>query len=82
MVGVVDYVVRFTDGPLIEKICTQIKNTTPDRRQSKILSTVDRDLNQYKVVAPLFGAAYAAPNIGTTILYYFSVLMSPLEFYH
>ena len=32
------------------------------------LSTVDRDLNQYKIVVPLFGAAYAAPNIGTTIL--------------
>ena len=33
------------------------------------LSTVDRDLSQYKIVVPLFGAAYAAPNIGTTILY-------------
>ena len=33
------------------------------------LSTVDRVLNLYKIVAPLFGAAYAAPNIGTTILY-------------
>ena len=32
------------------------------------LSTVDRDRNQYKIVVPLFGAAYAAPNIGTTIL--------------
>ena len=28
-----------------------------------------RDLNQNKIVVPLFGAAYAAPNIGTTILY-------------
>ena len=36
---------------------------------SEGLSTVDRDLNQYKIVVPLFGAAYAAPNIGTTILY-------------
>ena len=26
------------------------------------------DLNQYKIVVPLFGAAYAAPNKGTTIL--------------
>ena len=26
------------------------------------------DLNQYKIVMPLFGAAYAAPNQGTTIL--------------
>ena len=33
------------------------------------LSTVDSDLNQYKIVVPIFGAAYAAPNIGTTILY-------------
>ena len=27
------------------------------------------NLNQYKIVVPLFGAAYAAPNKGTTILY-------------
>ena len=27
------------------------------------------DLNQYKINVPLFGAAYAAPNKGTTILY-------------
>ena len=33
------------------------------------LHTVDRDLNQYKIVVPLFGAANAAPNKGTTILY-------------
>ena len=26
------------------------------------------DLNQYKIVVPLFGVAYAAPNKGTTIL--------------
>ena len=32
-------------------------------------NTVDRDLNQYKIVMPLFGAAYAAPNKSTTILY-------------
>ena len=25
--------------------------------------------NYYKIVVPLFGAAYAAPNIATTILY-------------
>ena len=36
------------------------------------LSTVDRDLNQYKIVVPLFGAANAAPNKGTTISYSFS----------
>ena len=28
-----------------------------------------RDLNLYKIVVPLFGAAYAAPNKGTLILY-------------
>ena len=33
------------------------------------LNTVDSNLNQYKIVVPLFGAAYAAPNIGTTILF-------------
>ena len=32
------------------------------------LSTVDRDLNQYKITVPLFGAANAAPNKGTIIL--------------
>ena len=30
------------------------------------------DLNQYKIVVPLFGAVYAAPNKGTTNLYYLS----------
>ena len=44
------------------------------------LSTVDRGLNQYKIVVPIFGAAYAAPNKGTTIfLLIFPVLMSPLS---
>ena len=33
------------------------------------LNTVDRELKQYNIVVPLYGAAYAAPNIGTTILY-------------
>ena len=36
------------------------------------LNAVDRDLNQYKIVVPLFGAANAAPNKGTTISYSFS----------
>ena len=36
------------------------------------ISTVDRDLKQNKTIAPLFGAANAAPNKGTTIVYYFS----------
>ena len=33
------------------------------------LNTVGRDLNQYKIIVALFGAANAAPNKGTTILY-------------
>ena len=33
------------------------------------LSTVIRDLNKNKIVVPVFGAAYAAPNIGKTSLY-------------
>ena len=32
------------------------------------LSIVDIDLIHYKIVVPLFGAAYAAPNKGTSIL--------------
>ena len=27
--------------------------------------------NEYEIVVPLFGAAFAAPNKGTTILYWF-----------
>ena len=41
----------------------------PDFTISVGLSTVDRELNLYIIVVPLFRAAYAAPNIGTTILY-------------
>ena len=33
------------------------------------IHTVFGDLNQYRIVVPLFCAAYAAPNKGTTILY-------------
>ena len=36
------------------------------------INIVYRDLNQYKSVVPLFGAAYAAPNKGTTVLCKFS----------
>ena len=36
------------------------------------INTVDIDLNQNKTAVPLFGAANATPNKGTTILYYFS----------
>ena len=38
--------------------------------------------NQYKIVVPLFGAACAASNKGTTILYRFrslSTVLSPTE---
>ena len=35
-------------------------------------NSVSGDLNQYKIVVPLFGAAYAAPNKGISILYYSS----------
>ena len=31
--------------------------------------SVDRELNYYKIVVPIFVAAFAAPNKGTTILY-------------
>ena len=34
------------------------------------LTVVFGDLNQYQIVVPLFGAAYAAQNKSTTILYY------------
>ena len=43
------------------------------------LNSVDRDLNQYKIVVPLFGAANAAPNKATTIRNHFLVLISPLS---
>ena len=33
------------------------------------LNTVNGDLNWYKTAVALFGAAYAAPNKGTAILY-------------
>ena len=61
---------------LENKICLEkyLKNT---QRPWKVLefyhlqedSTVFLRSNQYKIVVPLFGAAYAAPNKGTTILY-------------
>ena len=40
-----------------------------DKSLNSNISTVDIDLDHYKIVVPLFGAAYAAPNKGTTILY-------------
>ena len=38
--------------------------------------------NKYKIVVPIFGAAYAKPNKGTAILYWFrslSRVLSPTE---
>ena len=32
----------------------------------------DRDLNQYKIFVPLFGAAYAAPNKAQHLMQIFS----------
>ena len=40
------------------------------------LNTVFGYLNQYIIVVPLYGAAYAAPNKGNTVLYYFFQLIS------
>ena len=57
------------------KIKSALKSTGKSLKASKspwiLLFSVrlDRDLNQYIIVVPLFGAAYAAPNIGTTVLY-------------
>ena len=35
--------------------------------------------NEYEIVVPLFGAAFAAPNKGTTILYSFRSLLTVLS---
>ena len=35
--------------------------------------------NEYKIVVPLFGAAFAAPKKGTTILYCFRSLSTVLS---
>ena len=60
------------------KIKSALKNTgkSPKSLEKSLnstvfigLSDVHRDLNQYKIAVPLFGAAYAAPNKGTTVLY-------------
>ena len=40
---------------------------------------MDIDVNHYKIVVPLFGAAYAAPNKGTTIYTNFLMLVSTLS---
>ena len=45
------------------------ESNQPNKLFSVGTSTVDGDLNQYKIVLPLFDAANAAPNKGTTIIY-------------
>ena len=81
------------------KILSALKNHSKALKNPWVLlfpvgtGTVDFDLYHHKMVVPLFGAAYAAPNKSTTILYKFSntvILISPLfqlsisevEFYH
>ena len=39
-----------------------------EKCQTEIIESLVLE-NKYLIVVPLFGAAYAAPNIGTTILY-------------
>ena len=51
-------------GKLLKSLEKSLNSTFSVR-----LSTVDRYRNQYKIVVTLFGAGYAAPNIGTTFLY-------------
>ena len=49
-----------------------------------MLESITKDIsfrNQCKIMVPLFGAAYAAPNKGTTILYWFrppKTVLNPL----
>ena len=46
----------------------KISTTEPLRSLFSVgLTTVDIVLYHYKIVVPLFGAAYAAPNKGTSI---------------
>ena len=58
------------------KIKSALKSTGKSLLEKSLNSTIfcrtehsDIDLNHYKIVVPLFGAAYAAPNKGTTIFY-------------
>ena len=37
--------------------------------------------NQYKIIVPIFGAAYAAPNKGKTILFWFRSLINSAKSY-
>ena len=39
----------------------------------------DNGENEYEIVVPLFGAAFAAPNRGTTSLYWFKSLPTVLS---
>ena len=59
---------------LLEHFSRLEKQTTFAAIDALRVSTVDRDLNLYKIAMPLFGAAYAAPQFYSN----FPVLMSPL----
>ena len=59
----IEYVLKST-GKSLKSLEKSLNSTIFCR-----ISTFDRDLNQYKIVLPLFGAAYAAPNKGAMILY-------------
>ena len=49
-----------------------LKSLEKSLKSTLFYRTVDRDLNRYKIAVSLFGAANAAPNESTTILYLFS----------
>ena len=44
-------------------------------------NTVDGDLNQNKFFVPLYGAAYAAPNKSTPVLYFLLQQIKVQQFY-
>ena len=56
------------EGFLVNLPCKVLENHSKALKSPWILlfsvglNTVDRDLNQFKIVVPLFGAAFAAPN--------------------
>ena len=57
---------------VLEKRSKALKSPLNFTIYRRIPHLVFGDLNQYKIVVPVFGAAYAAPNKGTAILYSFS----------
>ena len=57
---------------MIRKYHNHKLQTNPWHIEEEPHNNVFGDLNQYKIVGPLFDAAYAAPNKGTSIPYSFS----------